>query len=264
MTKQTPAPEVLPADSIATPRLRLATTMWLAGMLGVVVVALLVVPILASGRTLPLPVWAVSAISVAQGAIFLALAVWTGVVLAPRVGLRAPAFEAFSTGSPVMPALRPQWIPGVIGGLAGGALLIALSRHTPQALTAAAPAVSWPLSARLLYGGVTEELLLRWGFMTLLLWFLWRIFQRTSRRPSASLACLAIVGSAMLFGIGHLPAASALVGELAFPVVAFVVGGNVAFGVIAGLLYWRVGLESAVLAHGIAHLVVVAFIAAGH
>lgn len=241
-------------------KLRLATAMWFAGMLGVVVVAILVVPILASGRPLPMPVWALSAISLVQGAIFLALTVWAGVALAPKVGLRAPAFEAFANSSPIAAALRPQIVPGLLGGLAGGAFLAILSSAAPLELAAAVKTFSFPLSARVLYGGITEELLLRWGLMSLVLWLLWRFIHRSHTLPPASLVWVAIVSAAILFGVGHLPAASSVAGNLTFYIVAFIIGGNAVFGVLAGWLFWRFGLESAMLAHGIAH--VVAYIAA--
>src|SRR5690606_20504576 len=111
------------------------------------------------------------------------------------------------------------------------------------------------LSARILYGGIREELMLRWGLMSLLLWLSWRFIQRKSTSPSALLYWLAIIASAVLFGVGHLPAAHALVGDLSFPVVAYVIGGNAAFGVLAGWLFWRFGLEAAILAHAITHVV---------
>ena len=229
--------------------------MWVAGMLGIAVVAILVVPSLVAGRTLPLPIWAISAVSFAQGAVFLALAVWAGCALASKGGLRAPVFEALAGSTPVVAALRPLLVSGLLGGLVGGAFLVALSYATPPELAAAAQKIVLPLSARLLYGGITEELLLRWGVMSLVLWLLWRFVQRSPGLPTALLVWLAIVGSAVLFGVGHLPAAHALVGNLSFQVVVFVVGGNAAFGVLAGWLFWRFGLESAMLAHGAAHLV---------
>ena len=243
-------------------KLRLAAAMWLTGMLGVVVVAILVVPILVSGRTLPLPVWAISTISLVQGALLLALAVWAGVSLAQKVGLRAPGFEAFARSSSVAAALRPQLVPGFLGGLAGGAFLVMLSYGTPPELAAAAETVSLPLSVRVLYGGITEELLMRWGLMSLVLWLLWRFIHRAQTLPPASLVWLAIVSIAVLFGVGHLPAAHSLVGDLTFHIVAFVIGGNAVFGVLAGWLFWRFGLESAILAHCITHVVVVAYFAA--
>ena len=241
-------------------KLRLATTMWLAGMLGVVVVAFFVVPILGGGRPLPIPVWAISVISLVQGALFLALAVWTGVALAPKVGLCAPVFEAFARALPVAVALRAQMASGLLGGLAGGMLLVVLSLVPPPGLAAAAEAFSLPLAVRVLYGGITEELLLRWGVMSLVLWLLWRFLHRLQTLPPAWLVWVAIVLTAVLFGIGHLPAANSLAGNLTVYGVAFVVGGNAVFGILAGWLFWRFGLESAILAHGIAH--VVAYMAA--
>ncbi len=244
-------------------KLRLAAAMWLVGMIGVTVVAFLVAPGLiaeVSGDSpLPLPIWVASVASLVQGAVILALAVWAGVALAPKVGLRAPLFEAIAGSSPVAAALRTQLVPGLLGGLAGGALLITLSYISPPELATVAEKSPFPLSARILYGGITEELLLRWGFMSLLLWLLRHFIQRTSTLPSASLVWLAIVSSAVLFGVGHLPAVYVLVGDLPFPVVAYVIGGNTVFGVLAGWLFWRFGLEAAILAHAFAH--VVAYIA---
>lgn len=112
-----------------------------------------------------------------------------------------------------------------------------------------------PLSARMLYGGITEELLLRWGLMTALTWLAWRFLQHRRGSPRAASIGLAIVVSALLFGAGHLPAAAALIGELTGGMVAFVVGVNAAFGALFGYLFWRYGLEAAMIAHAMAHLV---------
>lgn len=38
-------------------------------------------------------------------------------------------------------------------------------------------------------------------------------------------------------------------------VVAFVIGANTAFGLLFGYLFWRHGLESAMIAHALAHVV---------
>ena len=46
-----------------------------------------------------------------------------------------------------------------------------------------------------------------------------------------------------------------LVGELTADVVVFVVVANSVFGVLFGYLFWRYGLEAAMIAHGTAHLV---------
>lgn len=122
-------------------------------------------------------------------------------------------------------------------------------------ITAVQERFNIPLLARILYGGVTEELLLRWGVMTTLLWLAWRFIHRRRGLPGASSVWIAITISALLFGLGHLPTAAALVGHLSASIVFFVVVVNAMFGVLFGYLYWRVGLEAAMIAHGTAHAV---------
>ena len=63
----------------------------------------------------------------------------------------------------------------------------------------------------------------------------------------------AVVFSALQFALGHLPAAHAAAGALTPAVLAFVLVGNTAFGLVAGVLFARYGLEAAMLAHLLAH-----------
>ncbi|MNV90211.1 CAAX amino terminal protease self- immunity [compost metagenome] len=88
----------------------------------------------------------------------------------------------------------------------------------------------------------------------MLLWLVWRVGQRGQGQPGKALVALAVVLSAVLFAVGHLPAAQAMAGVLTPQVVVFVLVGNTAFGLVAGWLYARHGLEAAVIAHVMAHL----------
>lgn len=242
-------------DTAVVPRLRLGLLLWLAGALGVVVMTVTVLPQLLGQVTLPAPMWALSIASLAQGALLIGIAAWTGVTLAPMVGLHAHAFEAAVTRRPIAVALRPQLLPGLIAGVVGGTVLFAVNRYAPAALAAVQERFNPPLLARVLYGGITEELLLRWGLMTALVWLAWRFLQDRRGAPRAAYVWLAIVLSALMFGAGHLPAAKVLVGALDVNVVAFVIGANTAFGLLFGWLFWRHGLESAMIAHALAHVI---------
>lgn len=234
---------------------RLAGALWLLGMPGVVAVVWALLPPMAAHAALfPLPLWAMVLLSGLQTAVLLAIAVGLGVWLAPRVSLQVPAVSAWLSGRPVGPALRGQWLPGVVGGVAGAIWLWALAQVAPAALRPADPGSAMPLAVKLLYGGITEELLVRWGAMTLLMWLGWRIAQQGQGVPGRAVVAGAVVGSALLFAAGHLPAAQAMAGALTPPVVAFVIVGNTAFGLVAGWLFARRGLESAVIAHVLAHL----------
>jgi membrane protease YdiL (CAAX protease family) len=83
----------------------------------------------------------------------------------------------------------------------------------------------------------------------------WRFLQQRHGPVRAGFVWLAIAVSALMFAAGHLPSASVLLGGLDVPIVAFVMGANTAFGLLFGYLYWRHGLESAMIAHAMAHLV---------
>lgn len=242
-------------DTAAVPRLRLGLMLWLAGMLGTVVVTTTMLPRLLADVALPAPLWVICLASLAQSALLVALATWGGVALAPKVGLHAPAFEAAATARPIGSALAPQLLPGIVAGLLGGILLFAVNRYAPAAFVAAQERLAAPLLARVLYGGITEELLLRWGLMTALVWLAWRFLQQRQGAPRAACVWLAIALSALLFGAGHLPAAAAMAGALDASLAAFVLGANTAFGLLFGYLFWRYGLEAAMIAHALAHVV---------
>jgi membrane protease YdiL (CAAX protease family) len=237
------------------PRLRFGLLLWAAGFVGVVSITVTLLPRMFETVTPPAPLWVISLASFAQSGLLLALAVWAGVALAPAVRLRAPAFEAAVTGDAIAPALKSQLLPGLVSGVVGGMLLLGVRRSAPAALAEMQERLAPPLAARVLYGGLTEELLLRWGVMTALAWLAWRFLQRRQGPIRRGFVWLAIAVSAILFGVGHLPVASAMLGGVDASVAAFVIGWNTAFGLLFGYLFWRYGLESAMIAHGLAHVV---------
>jgi membrane protease YdiL (CAAX protease family) len=237
------------------PRWRLGILLWAAATVGAVAVTAGVLPRLATTTPLPAPLWLLMLASALQSGVLLALAVWAGVALAPTVALRAPAFEAAANGDPIAPALRPQLLPGGIAGLLGGLWLFFSLRVSPAPVATLQGQFTPPLYARVLYGGITEEVLLRWGLMTLFAWLAWRFLQRRRGTITPGLMWLAIAASAVLFGVGHLPVAAYLLGSLTPSLAAFVVGLNASFGLLFGWLFWRRGLESAIVAHALTHLV---------
>ena len=243
------------------PRFRLGLLLWTAGMLGVIGITFFLLPRLLAdlprtlGREAPsVPISVLLAASLAQSGVLLALVVWIGVALGGAVRLHAPAFEAAVSGTSIMRALRPQVLPGIVGGVLGGLVLIMFVRLAPPELASAQLRLDAPLVVRVLYGGMTEEILLRWGIMTLLVWAAWRFLQHRTGEPAAVWVWLAIVLSAVVFGLGHLPAARLLIGGLTPTVIVFVIAANSLFGIVAGYLYWRYGLESAMIAHALAHV----------
>lgn len=239
-------------------KLRLSLLTWLAGLPGVVSFAWLAYPALVSGITLPVPLWVAQLASAAQGSLLLGAAAFAGAALAQRVSLESPVLAAVARGAPMLPPLLRQVVPGAVGGAIGAVILWIASGLVPDALAEAQARHALPATVRLLYGGITEEVLLRWGLMTTLVWLFWRLVQRGQGTPSAAVLHVAIVVSAVMFGLGHLPAVAAMAGTVSPALAIYVVTANAAFGMVAGWLFARFGLEAAMLAHVLAHAIVLA------
>lgn len=240
-----------------SPRLRLGAALWQAAMAGSVALSLTVIPQLLAKAPQTVPLGIVVAASMVQTGVLLALAVWAGVALSRPLGLGAPAIEAALSGADAWRPLKCQFIPAAVVGMFVGGVLVLLARRAPAELLALGQTVEIPVAARLLYGGVTEEMLMRWGLMTALIWLPWRFIQKRTGLPRTSYVVGAIVVAALLFGVLHLPAAAAMGASLTPSVVFYVVAGNAVPGVLFGVLYWRYGLEAAILAHALAHVVAV-------
>ncbi len=202
-------------------------------------------------------------ISLVQPAILMTIATAVGCALANRVGLHSPAAEALATGESVFEKLEPQIGIGIVAGIFSGiaiisAWLVAKPYLSPEFIARAEEFNRiLPHATRFLYGGLTEEILLRWGFMTLVVWAVWRAFQKGDGPPRAAFVIGAIAISALLFGAGHMPIASLLGGGLTIPLVMYVLTANSIFGIVAGFLYWKRGLESAMIAHIFTHVVLI-------
>jgi membrane protease YdiL (CAAX protease family) len=78
--------------------------------------------------------------------------------------------------------------------------------------------------------------------MTLFVWLLSKLKMKKSG------VWIAIALSTLLFGLGHLPATAAFV-TLTPLIIARAIVLNGIGGVVFGWLYWKKGLESAMIAH---------------
>lgn len=234
------------------------TLLFGVGAIGIASV-LPIIPTLAefSGEPLPVPIGLLQLISFLQSSIFLLVAVILGMWLAPKVNLHTPIIDALLNTKVPMPRLASITIWAAIGGVCGGILIslvfALMAPSLPDPFLRNAEQFSLPLLTRLLYGGVTEELLIRWGLMTAIVFGLAQtIWKKHPQSPLPYL--LGIVISAFIFAIGHLPIATMLAEALTPSLIVYVLVGNSIFGVIAGWLYWQKGLEAAIVAHMIAHI----------
>jgi len=189
-----------------------------------------------------------------QPAVLVALCVALGLWAAPKVGLDAPTVRAWAERRPVLPALYSQLAPAALGGLAIAVMLVGFwSAVRAQDFAAPVLAFELPLVTKLLYGGIVEELLLRWGVMSLFVWIAWRAGGAARPVPAWALWS-GLVTSSLLFAVGHLPALYFLLPNPPGWFVGLALIANFIPGMLFGWLYWRRGLEAAMIAHALAHL----------
>jgi membrane protease YdiL (CAAX protease family) len=237
--------------------LRQVVILWAAGLVGVVAVmpflfltqASMLDKAAAKGVTTPLLV----ALILLQSAVMLAIAVPVGLWAASRLDLQAPLSHALATGENLRTVTRPFLGIALLAGGVTGIVLLLLSAFVfgpsmPAEFIALRRSITWQGLPAALCGGVTEELLFRLFLLSLLALGLRRVLAPTSTGLPAAPFWVANCFAALLFGLGHIPNRSPGV-PLTPTVWAYAILLNGICGTVFGWLYWRKGLEAAMLAH---------------
>lgn len=202
---------------------------------------------------LPVPLWILEPAQALQAGVLCWLLAWLGLAAGARHGLDAPWLRARVYGLP-RPAIKAQWGLAVLAGMLAGAVVVMVDAWIAPAH---GPAVDvwgdvWRGFLASLYGGVAEEVQCRLALVSVLVWVL---AVRSRRQARPWMYVTAIVVAALLFGAGHLPGAFAA----GMPHTPMVIGRilllNGLVGVVFGVLFWRKGLEHAIVAHFSADLV---------
>lgn len=189
-----------------------------------------------------------------QAAIVFTLLALIGLRLGQHGALDAPWLRAWLSGDTVPDF---PFRLAISAGISTGAVVIVLSLLLDPLLPATLGTTGIPTGSALngllasFYGAIGEELQLRLFLMSLLVWLSLVVFKQA---PRNRVYWFAIVIAALLFGAGHLPAAAEiwpLTGLVVFRTVIL----NAVAGVVFGWLFWRRGLEVAMLAHFCADLV---------
>ncbi len=192
-------------------------------------------------------------------ALLLTIMVTVGILVYDKVGFRLPVFEKIlSRPGRTSFSLRSIIKQGVILGMLSGVLIVCIAKlfapYLPIALTDPNNQANLHIFTKLLYGGFFEELLTRFGLMSLFVWLLFKIVKKQTK----TVYWIAIVLTSLLFALGHLPYVFQIVSEPTLATYAYIILGNSIGGLLCGYAYWKQGLESAFIAHFFAHLTMIA------
>jgi hypothetical protein len=248
--------------------LKTALVLWVLALCG----ALLVLPYVAALENKPLAAAAerhhfevreLLAISVAQTAVLLALAVALGQWAAGKLGLGTPLVAALVTRRPAPEKTLPTLLIAFALGILMALAFLMLDHWVFAPIPSVAELINNAASGRAkpgarqgllasFYGAVDEEILMRLGLLSILA----MAFRTVARMCGANrelplptgVFWTANIVTAVLFGLGHLPATAALAPlSVALVVRAVVLNGTA--GLVFGALYRRDGLEWAMASH---------------
>jgi membrane protease YdiL (CAAX protease family) len=196
----------------------------------------------------------------------LAVLTFSGLWAAKKLGLGAPSIEALLRGDPAPKGGGRAVLMSIALGLGSALLLVALDLfvflplggESVDALVGRKQPPAWIGLLASVEGGVTEEVELRLFLLSFLALGIAQARRVAVRAPTialtASVFWIANVVTAIVFGLGHLPVTARLVALTpAIVVRAIVLNGIV--GVTAGYLFWRRGIELAMVAHFSADIV---------
>jgi hypothetical protein len=199
---------------------------------------------------LPIPIAVVILAQVVQSTVIFAVAIAAGLYLARVTGFTHPVLTAISEKKdrtkPLVRMLRLSLISGIVAALAIFGLDYLFSLFQSTISVCSNPAPIWQRLLAALYGGIVEEVLMRLFLVSLLTWIGMKLTGQL--KPSRNIIITAIVLAAIIFGLGHLPVTAALT-KITPLIVARAVILNGVGGIIFGWLYWKKGLESAMIAH---------------
>ena len=195
-------------------------------------------------------------LSLINPTILLIITVVVGTLLHEKVNLDVPLIKGLIRNEKNR-NIRKIIIFGLAGGIIAGISLVLVGEvyelFLPKEFSKLGENIQTSLAVRFLYGGITEEIMMRFGLMTFIVWLLSSLFKSLN----VKMYWAGILVASLLFAIGHFPVVfQALVSPSAL-LLSYVVLGNSIGGIIFGWLYWKRGLESAFIAHIIAHVVMV-------
>lgn len=199
-------------------------------------------------------------ISIVQSTVLFAILIFFGLQLSSKVGFEMPLITSYLEKKPVAIDIKKLVRQSIWLGVASGLAIILADYLFTMAGVQLSLAIDtqtawWMGLLASFYGGIGEEIVLRLFFMSFLVWLLSKTIK--SSKPAKERNILmwsAILLATIVFGLGHLPITASLT-TLTAGVIARALVLNGIGGLVFGYLFWKKGLESAMIAHFSADIV---------
>jgi membrane protease YdiL (CAAX protease family) len=240
-------------------KIKLGLTLFIIGLLGILTILTITIPLDSFPKEVleKISPQKLKFIVLINPTILLFIAVVVGTILYDKVGLTIPTISSILKIEHAKIKFIDQIKFGVLLGLLTGILTTIIGfvfkSSIPQEFIEIGNKIKVTTLARFVYGGLTEELLMRFGFMTLVVW----IISKVSKRLNNSTYWTGIILASILFGVGHFPVVFNAVKNPTVDLLTYVLIGNSIAGLFFGWLYWKKGLEAAFVGHIFAHVAMI-------
>jgi len=204
---------------------------------------------------LPVPLHILLIVQIIQNTVLFAVLIGLGLFIAKKIGFGLPILEGWLEGNEVRSYLKSILGISIGLGVAAAILIIVFDNIFSLmgvtligATTTQINPPAWQGFLASFYGGINEEIMMRLFLMSLFVWIFYKIKKTAQGKPTSIGVWLAIIITAVLFGIGHLPITSAITAITPGIILRAIVLNGIG-GIIFGWLYWKKGLESAMISH---------------
>ena len=204
---------------------------------------------------LDISIWFLFFAQFIQSAILFSILIFLGLFFIKRTQFQMPLINAIVEKKNYSKLLKSILGISILAGILTAVSIYALDAlFSMQGVGISTHQTYAPIWQKLLaafYGGITEEIITRLFLMSLFIWIGMKL--RKQNNPSTITIIVSIFLAAIIFGLGHLPITASLI-EITPLIVLRAVVLNGIGGVIFGWLFWKKGLESAMIAHFIADI----------
>lgn len=186
-----------------------------------------------------------------------------GLLLANRTGFDLPFIKALLTRKPLGKLFKNEALAALISALILSVVAIIVllllkpavqNDFASQGLSLSdfegrSQAPYWAMGFASFSAGTLEEIGFRLGLMSLIAFLGGLFWKDAAKRPASGVIWIAILLVALLFGALHISNIAKFGLPLTPSLIAYAVIGNFFPGVLFGWLYWKRGLETAILTH---------------
>lgn len=200
----------------------------------------------------PIPLPLVILISILQSTILFAILIFFWLKLSDKLGFKTPILEKIISKEKANVDIKSIIKTSIILGFWVGIIIVLLDfLFTTSGTTISIFQKSVPIWQGFLasfYGWISEEIVMRLFFMTTILWIVSKLLKNNNIIKNKTIVWSAIIIAALVFWVWHLPITASL--TTVTPLVIFrALLLNGIWWLVFGWLYWKKGLESAIIAH---------------